>query len=96
MSKNLQIKIEESAYHPIPDNLKEVLLSDNTLLEKWNLLTPIARNEWICWISMPKKEETKKERLRRLQEDILNDKKRPCCWPGCPHRNKNNAKWFRK
>ncbi|MCX7728802.1 MAG: YdeI/OmpD-associated family protein [Bacteroidia bacterium] len=88
--------IEESAYHPIPDNLKKLLLADNILLQKWNVLTPIARNEWICWVTIPKKEETKKERLERLKEDILNNKKRPCCWPGCPHRNPNNAKWFKR
>lgn len=87
--------IEESAFHPIPENLKNILLENSELLEKWNALTPIARNEWICWITIPKQEKTKQERLKRLQEDILSGQKRPCCWPGCPHRNTNNAKWFK-
>ncbi len=88
-------RIEESAFHPIPENLKNILLENSELLEKWNALTPIARNEWICWITIPKQEKTKQERLKRLQEDILSGQKRPCCWPGCPHRNPNNAKWFK-
>lgn len=87
--------IEESAFHPIPENLKNILLENSELLEKWNALTPIARNEWICWITIPKQEKTKQERLKRLQEDILSGQRRPCCWPGCPHRNTNNAKWFK-
>lgn len=91
-----KIKIEESAYHPIPEFLMEVLANHSSLLVKWNALTPIARNEWICWLTIPKKEETRKERLSRLINDLLNGKKRPCCWPGCPHRNPNNAKWFKK
>ncbi|GAB4451283.1 MAG: YdeI/OmpD-associated family protein [Bacteroidia bacterium] len=92
---NISQIIEESAFHPIPENLKNILLENSELLEKWNALTPIARNEWICWITIPKQEKTKQERLKRLQEDILSGQKRPCCWPGCPHRNTNNAKWFK-
>ncbi|RME15069.1 MAG: hypothetical protein D6799_06430 [Bacteroidetes bacterium] len=88
--------IEESAFHPLPENLKALLLENKSLLEKWNVLTPVARNEWICWITIPKKETTKQYRLKRLKEDILSGKKRPCCWPGCPHRNSNAVKWFRE
>lgn len=90
------MSIEESAFHPLPDNIKALLMEDKHLLEKWNALTPIARNEWICWVTIPKKESTKQGRLKRLKEDILSGKKRPCCWPGCPHRNPNSAKWFKK
>lgn len=87
--------VEETAFHPIPQEIEKILLSNSLLLEKWNNLTPIARNEWICWITIPKKEETKQERLKRFIDDVSNGQKRPCCWPGCPHRNPNNAKWFK-
>jgi hypothetical protein len=46
-------------------------------------------------VTIPKNMETKNKRLQRMQEDILYWKKRPCCWPGCPHRNQNNQKWFK-
>ena len=42
-----------------------------------------------------KKQETREKHLIRLQEDILNSKKRPCCWPGCPHRRESAKKWFK-
>lgn len=73
--------------HTVPPDLKKALLSNADALEKWNSLTPLARNEWICWTTIVKKAETRKEHRERLCEDLLKGKRRPCCWPGCPHRN---------
>lgn len=87
--------IEDGVIHKVPDDLKEVLLSHTALLDKWNKLTPLARNEWICWTTIVKQEKTRKEHLIRLQEEILAGKKRPCCWPGCPHHRPNARKWFK-
>jgi len=89
------ITIEEGVVHNVPDDLKKVFLSDPGLLEKWNKLTPVARNEWICWTTIVKQDKTRKEHLKRLHEEILEGKKRPCCWPGCPHRNPKAQKWFK-
>lgn len=81
--------------HKVPTDLKEILTSNADVLEKWNSLTPLARNEWICWVTIVKKAETRADHLKRLQEDLRKGKRRPCCWPGCPHRNKNAQKWFK-
>ncbi len=89
------ITIEEGVVHNVPDDLKEGFISDPELLEKWNKLIPLARNEWICWTTIVKQDSTRKEHVKRLQKDILDGKKRPCCWPGCPHRNPNAKKLFR-
>ena len=86
---------KNSALHEIPDDLKIILNSNLELLEKWNNLTPLARNEWICWVTIVKKEETRIEHLHRLSEDLLKGKKRPCCWPGCPHRRPSAMKYFK-
>ena len=88
--------VSESAFHKVPADMKKELTSSEKLLEAWNSITPIARNEWICWVTIVKKEETRIEHIERMREDLLNGKKRPCCWPGCPHRNKNAAKWFKR
>lgn len=87
-------KISTGVNHRIPRDLRKVLESNSKVLELWNGLTPLARNEWICWVTIVKKEETRKERLKRLQEDLKKGKKRPCCWPGCPHRRPSAQKWF--
>lgn len=82
-----QIHIGTGVVHEVPDDLKTVLTTDSALLGLWNGLTPLARNEWICWVTHVKKVETRKEHIRRLSIEVLAGKRRPCCWPGCPHRN---------
>jgi uncharacterized protein YdeI (YjbR/CyaY-like superfamily) len=94
MKKNT-LEIATGVVHDVPDDLEKVLLSNQDVLEKWNALTPLARNEWICWVTIVKKQETREEHLECLCEDIRNGKKRPCCWPGCPHRRESAKKWFK-
>ena len=81
--------------HDTPPELKSVLDCNPALSANWEKLTPLARNEWICWMTSPKKQETRDAHLRRLQDDVLSGKKRPCCWPGCPHRRESAKKWFK-
>lgn len=88
-------KIAPGLVHDIPDDLRELLLSNDALLEKWNNLTDLARNEWICYVTIVKKPETRANHLTRLSEEILQGEKRPCCWPGCPHRRESAKKWFK-
>jgi uncharacterized protein YdeI (YjbR/CyaY-like superfamily) len=88
-------KIETGVVHEVPDDIKKMLLADLEVLEKWNSLTPLARNEWICWTTIVKKDETRKEHVERIATDLKAGKRRPCCWPGCPHRNPNAKKWFK-
>ena len=88
-------EIVTGVVHEVPTDLRKSLASNPYVLEKWNKLTPLARNEWICWVTIVKKTETRKEHLDRLREDILKGKKRPCCWPGCPHRRPSAKKWFK-
>ena len=82
--------------HETPDELRAALNADRTLEAKWNGLTDLGRNEWICWMTSPKRQETRDAHLARLKEEVLGGKRRPCCWPGCPHRNPNSKKWFSK
>lgn len=72
--------------HPITKDIKELLENNPKVLALWNTLSPLARNEWICYVISFKKDETRMKHLDRLSESLLQGKKRPCCWPGCPHR----------
>lgn len=92
--KTEKIEIATGVVHEVPEDLEAVLSANSDLLAIWNSLTPIARNEWICWVTIVKKEETRKEHIDRLCEELQEGKKRPCCWPGCPHRNEKAKKWF--
>jgi uncharacterized protein YdeI (YjbR/CyaY-like superfamily) len=81
--------------HETPDELRAALDGNPALQAKWDGLTDLARNEWICWMTSPKRQETRDEHLARLQEQVLDGKRRPCCWPGCPHRRASAQKYFR-
>lgn len=72
--------------HTLPRDLKKLLQTDGKAFSAWNTLTPLARNEWICWIEIVKKEDTRKRRLVRLVDELKRGKRRPCCWQGCIHR----------
>lgn len=89
------ITVAEGVVHLVPDDIKAALISQPALLEKWNKLTPLARNEWICWTTIVKEKETRQAHIKRLSEEISEGKKRPCCWPGCPHRRNSAKKWFK-
>lgn len=78
--------ISDGVVHKVPPDLQKFLTSDADALSAWEDITPLARNEWLCWIDSAKKEETRAKRIGRALEDLAGGKRRPCCWPGCPHR----------
>jgi uncharacterized protein YdeI (YjbR/CyaY-like superfamily) len=79
-------RVATGVVHRVPTDVKEALVLNPDLLEKWNGLTSLARNEWICWTTIVKQPETRKNHIERLQAELLEGKRRPCCWRGCPHR----------
>ena len=91
-----KIEIATGVVHRVPSDMKNALTRAPRVREIWNKLTPLARNESICYVTIVKKTETRKEHIVRLQEELLKGKRRPCCWPGCPHRRPNAMKWFTK
>ncbi len=78
--------IKTGVVHKVPPDLQKALTSNQDVLAKWNDLTPLARNEWICWTTSVKKQETRDEHIARVCTHLKEGKRRPCCWPGCPHR----------
>lgn len=81
-------RISAGVVHELPADLEILLASDPAALAKWEDITALARNEWICWIEAVKKPETRRAHIERASSDLKAGKRRPCCWPGCPHRQK--------
>ncbi len=77
--------------HGVPADLRKALTSAPAALAAWQDITPLARNEWICWIESVKKQETRDSHVRRLVEELVEGKRRPCCWAGCPHLGKKKV-----
>jgi hypothetical protein len=84
--KNTKKEIAAGAVHALPDDLRKALLRDSSALAAWDSLTPLARNEWICWVISVKKAETREEHVDRVLIHLKEGKRRPCCWIGCIHR----------
>ena len=80
------IRISGGVVHDLPTDLREALASDAKALAAWEDITPLARNEWICWTISVKKDETRRQHVQRVCLHLKEGARRPCCWPGCPHR----------
>lgn len=79
-------QITGGVVHEVPKDLGKALTSDDSALERWEDLTPLARDEWICWCITNKKPETRENHIQRTITELLEGERRPCCWVGCPHR----------
>jgi uncharacterized protein YdeI (YjbR/CyaY-like superfamily) len=90
-------KISDGTAHKLPADLRKALAADKAALKKWEDITPLARNEWICWTISVKKAETRQEHVERVCSDLKEGMRRPCCWIGCIHRKEKpisrSVKW---
>lgn len=81
-----QKEISREAVHKMPADLQKAVISAPTALRVWKDITPLARNEWICWVTSGKKAETRSIRIKKALSKLKGGMRRPCCWAGCPHR----------
>lgn len=93
-------KISGGLVHELPDDLQNALRGNKEALEIWEDLTPLSRNEWICWVEYVKKPETRLAHVERVVSELNEGMRRPCCWLGCIHRTdkplSNSQKYFLK
>lgn len=73
-------------HNKVPTDLRRVLTDNKSARATWESITPLARNEWICWVENAKLNETRVRRIVRADHDLSAGKRRPCCWIGCIHR----------
>lgn len=74
------------AKHEVPADVRKILMGYPKAWAVWQDITPLARNEWICWIISGKKAETRGIRIGKALSKLAGGMRRPCCWAGCPHR----------
>jgi uncharacterized protein YdeI (YjbR/CyaY-like superfamily) len=88
MSNN---KLSSGVVHALPADLRKALVSAPKARAAWEDISPLARNEWICWVTSGKKAETRSHRIEVALSKLNGGMRRPCCWAGCPHRSKKVA-----
>lgn len=79
-------KVAGGVVHSVPADLRKALAANKAAFAAWSDITPLARNEWICWVISVKTPETRKEHIARTVTELKEGKRRPCCWYGCIHR----------
>lgn len=82
-------RVPGGVVHELPGDLRSALVASRAALTAWNDITPLARNEFICWVEDAKQTTTRQRRIRRTQAELEEGMRRPCCWPGCRHRDRN-------
>lgn len=75
--------------HKLPVDMRTAILADKRIGDIWDDITPLARNEWICWTTTVARPETRAKHIVVMQDKMLKGERRPCCWVGCIHREKN-------
>ena len=78
--------LSNGTVHTLPFDLRKALSASEKARNAWEDITPLARNEWICWTISVKKSETRHDHVRRVIEELIEGMRRPCCWYGCVHR----------
>jgi hypothetical protein len=84
-------RVPGGVVHKLPGDLRRALIANPTALDAWKDITPLARNEFICWVEDAKQQLTRERRIRRTQEELEEGQRRPCCWPGCKHRERTGS-----
>jgi hypothetical protein len=81
-------RVPGGVVHKLPEDLRRALAANPAALDAWKDITPLARNEFICWVEDAKQKMTRERRIRRTEEELEEGQRRPCCWPGCSHRER--------
>lgn len=93
-------EIAGGVVHKLPKDFRDAIVSDPKVLALWENITPLARNEWICWVISGKKKETRVKRIKVGLSKMRSGERRPCCWIGCIHRTDKSispsVKWVLK
>ena len=80
-------KMGHGTVHKLPADFRKAIESSAVAKTLWADITPLARNEWICWVTSAKQEGTRKRRIEVGIDKMQGGMRRPCCWSGCIHRD---------
>src|SRR4051812_33405302 len=81
-------RVGEEAELRVPMDLRKALAAAPRAQVFWAEITPMARRDWILWISSARQPETRKSRIEKACDMLACGKPRVCCFGG--------LNWLRK
>lgn len=81
----IQIEITRVGEEPeirIPEDFGNALATNANAKQTWTIITPMARREWVLFISTCKQAETRQKRIDKAVDMLSKGKRRVCCFPG--------------
>ena len=64
----------------VPADLRKAFAAKTDAHARWTDLTPVARRDWIEWITSAKKPETRTRRISSTCDMLVSGKRRVCCF----------------
>jgi hypothetical protein len=65
-----------------PADLRDALATIPAAQSQWTEITPLARRDWILWISSARQSKTRRGRIQKACSMLASGKKRVCCFGG--------------
>src|SRR4051795_11183442 len=84
-------RVPAGVVHDLPVDLREALVANAAALELWKDITPLARNEFICWVEDAKQAKTRERRIRRTVEELEDGQRRRAAGPAATTENERGA-----
>jgi hypothetical protein len=63
-----------------PDLRKALAAAPKAAREAWSDITPVARRDWVQWVTSGKRAETRAIRIGKACDMLAKGKRRPCCF----------------
>lgn len=72
--------VDQEPEPTVPSDLRQALKASPEALAVWKDITPVARRDWIHWITSGKKAETRIKRIATACDMLASGKRRACCF----------------
>jgi Uncharacterized protein conserved in bacteria len=72
--------VEKEPEPEVPEDLSAALEAHPAALATWKDITPVARRDWIHWVTSGRKAETRARRIATACDMLASGKRRACCF----------------
>ena len=84
-------RVGEESEIRVPTDLRQALAAAPLAQATWAAITPMARRDWILWLSSTKYPETRRNRIEKACDMLASGKRRVCCFGGLNWLRKDHA-----